>query len=54
MKINIDGRDYFFKFQHNTGEVARKPKLGLKLSQTTAQERGTIRRVYKEAGEQVT
>ena len=49
MKINIDGRDYSFKFQHNTGEVARKPKLGLKLSQTTAQERGTVCRVYNEA-----
>ena len=54
MKINIDGREYSFKFQHNTGEVARKPKLGLKLSQTTTQERGTVCRIFNEAGEQVT
>ena len=37
MKINIDGRDYSFKFQHNT----------------TGQERGTVCRVFNEAGNQV-
>ena len=37
MKINIDGRDYSFKFQHNT----------------TGQERGTVCRIFNEAGEQV-
>ena len=38
MKINIDGRDYSFKFQHNT----------------TGKERGTVCRVFNEAGDQVT
>ena len=38
MKINIDGRDYSFKFQHNT----------------TGQERGTVCRVFNEVGDQVT
>ena len=37
MKINIDGRDYSFKFQHNT----------------TGRERGTVCRVFNEAGDQV-
>lgn len=37
MKINIDGRDYSFKFQHNT----------------TGKERGTVCRVFNEAGNQV-
>lgn len=37
MKIKIDGRDYSFKFQHNT----------------TGKERGTVCRVFNEAGNQV-
>ena len=37
MKIKIDGRDYSFKFQHNT----------------TGKERGTVCRVFNEAGDQV-
>ena len=37
MKINIDGRDYSFKFQHNT----------------TGEERGTVCRIFNEVGEQV-
>lgn len=38
MKINIDGRDYSFNFQHHTSGI----------------ERGTICRVYNEDGVQVT
>ena len=38
MKINIDGRDYSFKFQHNT----------------TGEERGTVCRIFNEVGDQVT
>ena len=38
MKINIDGRDYSFKFQHHTSGI----------------ERGTVCRVYNEEGVQVT
>ena len=38
MKINIDGRDYSFKFMHNT----------------IGKERGTVCRVFNEAGDQVT
>ena len=38
MKINIDGRDYSFKFQHNT----------------TGEERGTVCRVFNEVEDQVT
>ena len=37
MRIQIDGRDYSFKFQHNT----------------TGKERGTVCRVFNEAGDQV-
>ena len=37
MKINIDGRDYSFNFQHNT----------------TGKERGTVCRVFNEAGNQI-
>ena len=37
MKINIDGRDYSFKFQHNT----------------TGEERGTVCRVFNEVEDQV-
>ena len=37
MRIKIDGRDYSFKFQHNT----------------TGKERGTVCRVFNEAGDQV-
>ena len=50
MKINIDGRDYSFKFTHHTGDTSTQ-----KLDKTkTQQERGTVCRVYNEAGEQVT
>ena len=49
MKINIDGRDYSFKFQHNTGNS--KGKLEKEDSQV---ERGTVCRVLNEAGDQVT
>ena len=49
MKINIDGRDYSFKFQHNTGNS--KGKLEKEDSQV---ERGTVCRVFNEAGDQVT
>lgn len=38
MRIQIDGRDYSFKFMHNT----------------TGEKRGTLCRVFNEAGEQVT
>ena len=38
MKINIDGRDYSFKFQHHTSGI----------------ERGTVCRIYNEDGNQVT
>ena len=38
MKINIDGRNYSFKFQHHTSGI----------------ERGTVCRVYNEDGVQVT
>ena len=38
MKININGRDYSFKFQHHTSGI----------------ERGTVCRVYNEDGVQVT
>ena len=38
MKINIDGRDYSFKFQHHTSGI----------------ERGTVCRVFNEVGDQVT
>ena len=49
MKINIDGRDYSFKFQHNTGNS--KGKLEKEDSQV---ERGTVCRVFNEVGDQVT
>lgn len=38
MRIKIDGRDYSFKFMHNT----------------IGEERGTVCRVFNEAGDQVT
>ena len=37
MKINIDGKDYSFKFQHNT----------------TGKERGTMCWIFNEVGDQV-
>ena len=49
MKIKIDGRDYSFKFQHNTGNS--KGKLEKEDSQV---ERGTVCRVFNEVGDQVT
>ena len=50
MKINIDGRDYSFKFQHNTGDASTQ-----KLDKTKPQqERGTVCRVFNEVGDQVT
>ena len=49
MKINIDGRDYSFKFQHNTGNS--KGKLEKEDSQV---ERGTVCRIFNEVGDQVT
>ena len=49
MKINIDGRDYSFKFQHNTGDSSPN-KLSKKDSQI---ERGTVCRVFNEDGKQV-
>ena len=49
MRIKIDGRDYSFKFQHNTGNS--KGKLEKEDSQV---ERGTVCRVFNEVGDQVT
>ena len=48
MKINIDGRDYSFKFQHNTGNTTSKKETSSQI------ERGTVCRVFNEAGDQVT
>ena len=53
MKINIDGRDYSFKFQHHTGDTV-KPKLSIRKNSIIQQERGTVCRVFNEKGEQVT
>ena len=51
MKINIDGRDYSFKFQHHTGNTNTSK---LDKSSSTQVERGTVCRVYNEDGVQVT
>ena len=50
MKINIDGRDYSFKFQHNTGNSKGK----LEKEEDSQVERGTVCRVFNEVGDQVT
>ena len=50
MKINIDGRDYSFKFQHNTGNSKGK----LEKEKDSQVERGTVCRVFNEVGNQVT
>ena len=49
MKINIDGRDYSFKFQHNTGNSKGK----LEKEEDSQVERGTVCRIFNEVGEQV-
>ena len=50
MKIKIDGRDYSFKFMHNTGNSKGK----LEKEEDSQVERGTVCRVFNEAGDQVT
>ena len=50
MKINIDGRDYSFKFQHNTGNSKGK----LEKEEDSQVERGTVCRIFNEVGDQVT
>lgn len=50
MKINIDGRDYSFKFTHHTGDTSPN-KLSKKDSQI---ERSTVCRVFNEDGKIVT
>ena len=50
MKIKIDGRDYSFKFQHNTGNSKGK----LEKEEDSQVERGTVCRVFNEVGDQVT
>ena len=46
MRINIDGKDYSFKFMHHTGDAKKNPDNQI--------ERGTVCRIFNEAGEQVT
>ena len=50
MRIKIDGRDYSFKFQHNTGNSKGK----LEKEEDSQVERGTVCRVFNEVGDQVT
>ena len=54
MKINIDGRDYSFKFYHKNDQSVSGSKLSKKIEETPIKRATTCCIVFNEFGEQVT
>ena len=52
MKINIDGRDYSFKFYHKNDQPASNGKLSKKVEDTPI-ERATTCIIFNEQGDEV-